>query len=134
MRSDDEVSLLGGDVSDGVVRVGRTVRRALKPSSAAVHAYLQHLEQAGFEHAPRFLGIDDRGREILTYIEGEMGGRPLNPWAATESALKEVAVIQRRLHDCSVDVVLPSGGPRPRPTRSRLRSPDACVRRRLRVG
>jgi hypothetical protein len=31
---------------------------------------------AGFEQAPRFLGIDNRGREVLTYIEGDMDGRP----------------------------------------------------------
>lgn len=104
-----EVPLLGGDVSDGVVRVGRTVRRRPAEGAAAVHAYLLHLERAGFAHAPRFLGFDERGREILTYLDGEMGGRPLAPWAATEDALREIAVIQRRLHDCSAGFVLPDG-------------------------
>lgn len=104
-----EVPLLGGDVSDGVVRVGATVRRHPVAGAAAVHAYLVHLERAGFAHAPRFLGIDHHGREILTFVDGEMGGRPLAPWAVTEDALREIAVIQRRLHDCSADVPLPDG-------------------------
>nr|WP_281387047.1 alpha/beta fold hydrolase [Jiangella mangrovi] len=104
-----EVPLLGGDVSEGVVRVGATVRRHPVEGAAAVHAYLRHLERAGFEHAPRFLGLDDRGREILTFLDGEMGGRPLAPWAVTEDALREIAVIQRRLHDRSADVSLPDG-------------------------
>ncbi|WP_199701125.1 alpha/beta fold hydrolase [Jiangella rhizosphaerae] len=110
-----EIPLLGGDVSDGVVRVGRTVRRHPAPGAAAVHAYLRHLERAGFPYAPRFLGLDDQGREILTYIDGEMGGRPLAPWAVTEEALREIAVIQRRLHDCSAGFVPPDGVSWPAP-------------------
>ena len=71
-----EEPLLGGDVTEGVVRVGNTVRRPVNPQSPAIQAYLDHLEQAGFVAAPRFLGIDARGREVLTFIEGEIGGRP----------------------------------------------------------
>jgi hypothetical protein len=104
-----EVPLIGGDVTDGVVRVGDTVRRTPNEQSAAVHAYLAHLERAGFEAAPRFLGIDARGREVLTYIDGEMAGRPLHRWAAGEDVLIKIAQLQRRLHDCSADFVLPSG-------------------------
>ncbi|WP_205629389.1 alpha/beta fold hydrolase [Jiangella muralis] len=104
-----EVPLLGGDVSDGVVRVGGTVRRHPARGAAAVHAYLLHLEAAGFPYAPRFLGFDQRGREILTFLDGEMGGRPLAPWAVTEEALREIAVIQRRLHDDSARFRLPDG-------------------------
>ena len=33
-----------GDVTEGVVRVGQTVRRPAQPQSAAVADYLQHLE------------------------------------------------------------------------------------------
>lgn len=104
-----EIPLVGGDISDGIVRVGATVRRHPVEGAAAVHAYLRHLEAAGFAYAPRFLGFDDHGREILTYLDGEMGGRPLAPWAAGEDALREIAVIQRRLHDASADVPLPDG-------------------------
>ncbi|WP_116952286.1 alpha/beta fold hydrolase [Jiangella endophytica] len=110
-----EVPLLGGDVSDGVVRVGGTVRRDPVESAAAVHAYLRHLERAGFPYAPRFLGFDERGREILTFVDGEMGGRPLAPWAVTEDALREIAVIQRRLHDASAGFTLPDGVSWPAP-------------------
>jgi aminoglycoside phosphotransferase (APT) family kinase protein len=34
---------------------------------------LPHLEREGFGGAPRALGFDDRGREVLTYIEGDVG-------------------------------------------------------------
>ena len=33
---------------------------------------MQHLEKVQFKYAPRFLGIDKKGREILSYIEGEV--------------------------------------------------------------
>jgi hypothetical protein len=104
-----EVPLVGGDVTDGVVRVGDTVRRTTNEQSAAVHAYLAHLERAGFDASPRFLGIDRRGREVLSYIDGEMAGRPLHRWAVAESVLTKIARLQRRLHDCSADFVLPLG-------------------------
>jgi hypothetical protein len=54
----------------GVVRVGDTVRRPAGPWTPAVHALLDHLHQVGFEGAPRALGVDERGREILTFVPG----------------------------------------------------------------
>lgn len=104
-----EVPLLGGDVSDGIVRRGETVRRPRGPHSDAVEAYLLHLERAGFERAPRFLGVDDDGREVVTYLPGEMGGRPPHAWATDEDVLVQLGEWQRALHDVSRDVVLPDG-------------------------
>ena len=72
MTGEVEVPLAGGDVTAGVVRVGETVRRPTGPHSPLVHAMLEHLERVGFAGAPRYLGQDDRGREMLTYIEGDV--------------------------------------------------------------
>lgn len=55
------------------VRIGDTVRRTSYRWSPAVVDLLQHLEREGFGGAPRALGFDDQGREVLTYIEGEVG-------------------------------------------------------------
>ncbi len=55
------------------VRVGQTVRRTSYSWSPAVLDLLRHLEHEGFAGAPRALGFDDQGREVLTYIEGEVG-------------------------------------------------------------
>lgn len=63
----EEHPLPGGALSE-VVRVGDTVRR---PSSEATRTVLQLLEASGFDAAPRWLGVDERGRDILTYVEGE---------------------------------------------------------------
>src|SRR5688572_17058037 len=66
----EEIPLEGGNVAAGVVRVGDTVRRPVGEWTPAVHALLRHLERVGFDSAPRVLGIDEKGREILSYCEG----------------------------------------------------------------
>lgn len=35
-----------------------------------MHEVLRHLEAVGYPHSPRVLGIDERNREILTYLPG----------------------------------------------------------------
>ena len=93
-----EIPLVGGDMTDGVVRVGRTVRRPVGPHTSAVHAVLRHLEAVGFEGAPRVLGIDARNREVLTYLPGVVSRRPLPGFVTTESTLASLAELQLRYH------------------------------------
>jgi hypothetical protein len=66
-----EVPLGGGATTGCVVRVGDTVRRPAGPASRLMRDVLLRLEKAGFDEAPRWLGLDDRGRDVLTWIEGE---------------------------------------------------------------
>lgn len=68
-RGETEIPLPGGNVG-GAVRVGATVRRPTGPWTPAVHALLDHLNGAGLDSIPEVLGIDDRDREILTYLPG----------------------------------------------------------------
>jgi hypothetical protein len=65
-----EIPLSGGNMSSGIVRVGDTVRRPAGPWTPAVHALLTHLRDAGFDGAPRPLGTDELGREVLAFIPG----------------------------------------------------------------
>jgi hypothetical protein len=93
--------LLEGGVANvgGVVRVGDTVRRPVGPQTLTVHAFLRHLEAVGFDGAPRVLGFDEAGREILTFIPGEVAVPPELPaWAIRDELLVTVARLQRRLH------------------------------------
>jgi hypothetical protein len=96
-----EIELPRGDVTEGVVRVGSTVRRPHQPGSPAVVAYLDHLERVGFAGAPRFLGRDRRGRDVLTFLDGAIAGDPAEPWAAADDLLAGVGALLRRLHDAS---------------------------------
>lgn len=115
-----EVPLLGGDVTEGLVRVGDTVRRAVTRNAPYVHALLDHLEAKGFEGAPRYLGIDAAGREVLTYIDGEVAGRPHPDWMADEARIASVARLVRACDEAAADFVPPPGvhfvtGPPPPP-------------------
>lgn len=107
--SEPEIPLLGGDVTEGVVRVGTTVRRPMGRNAAFVHALLRHLEQVGFEGAPRFLGVDSAGREVLTFVEGEVAGRPHPAWIADEDRLASVGRLLRRYDDAAAGFAAPEG-------------------------
>ena len=69
--SNDEIPLSGG-THGAVVRIGDTVRRQSRPGTKTVHALLRHFEQMGFAGAPRPLGFDQQGREILSFIPGDV--------------------------------------------------------------
>lgn len=90
-----EQPLEGGNVTPGVVRVGDTVRRPIRPFTSAVHALLRHLELVGFEGAPRVLGIDEQGREVLSFIPGKPGWPidDLSPLRSDEGLLRAAGLI-----------------------------------------
>jgi hypothetical protein len=97
-----EVVLPGGITNAGrVTRVGATVRRPDRANAAATRALLDHLERAGFDGAPRHRGRDDHGREVLTYVDGEVPIEPTPAWALTDPALVSVAELLRRFHDAA---------------------------------
>ena len=102
-----EIPLAGGDVTEGVVRVGDTVRRPVGLHSPLVHALLAHLESVGFAGAPRFLGVDEAGREVLSYIDGEVAGRPRPPWIANETRLTSVGRLVRAYDDAAASFTPP---------------------------
>lgn len=53
------------------MRVGDTVRRPPGPDPQLARDVLLRLERAGFRAAPHWLGVDDEGREIVGWIDGE---------------------------------------------------------------
>jgi serine/threonine protein kinase len=98
-KREPEVTLAGGLANHGqVVRVGDTVRRPQRPTSPATHALLRHLADVGFDGAPRFLGMDEQGREILSYVPGTAITSPCPAWALTDEALVSVADLLRDYH------------------------------------
>jgi Ser/Thr protein kinase RdoA (MazF antagonist) len=106
----DEELLDGGNLNQ-VVRVGDTVRRATGVWTPAVHALLEHLRERGFHACPRVHGIDERGREILSYLPGETVGsqKPWPVWTRSEQTLMDVADWLRRYHRAVADFVQPPG-------------------------
>ena len=106
--ADVEVPLRGGRSTPGVVRVGATVRRPLKPDAARVHALLRHFERHGFDGAPRFCGLDAQGRAILSFIAGF--APPHNGFRLEDSGVQAGARLLRRVHDLTAGTRFARGG------------------------
>ncbi|GAA0720529.1 phosphotransferase [Dactylosporangium roseum] len=104
-----EEALRGGNTA-GAVRIGAVVHKLASPWTPTVHALLRHLEEAGVDGAPRALGFDDQGREMITYLPGEtIGGRlPWPAWAFADSTLVQVGRWLRRVHDATADFLPPA--------------------------
>lgn len=105
----NEIPLRGGDVNVGehvVVRVGDTVRRRQSDRAPAVHALLRHFESVGFDGAPRFVGVDERGREVLSFVEGTPGLRPV---PAADDVVAGIGALLRKMHDAQEGFALPAG-------------------------
>ncbi|MEN6315342.1 MAG: aminoglycoside phosphotransferase family protein [Clostridiaceae bacterium] len=87
-----------------VFKVGDTVRRTVK-CDPILHVYLQYLEKAGMPGVPRFLGLDEQGREILSYLPGKTQEKDKligHPCMLSDDTLADVARLMRKLHDLSV--------------------------------
>jgi aminoglycoside phosphotransferase (APT) family kinase protein len=97
-----EVPLVGGRVTTGVVRVENTVRRPPTANSDFVRRLLNHLAAKDFEGAPSSLGTDERGRDILAFIDGEV---PTELTHHDDKTLCAAASLIRRFHDLSADLV-----------------------------
>jgi aminoglycoside phosphotransferase (APT) family kinase protein len=95
---ENEVPLSGGRITPGVVRVGRTVRRPAPASSSFVAELLGDLQRAGFTGAPRHLGVDAAGREVLSYIPGWVPAR-FQRW--TDSQVAAAGSLLRSFHDAT---------------------------------
>jgi hypothetical protein len=98
-----EIPLVGGDVNV-VVRVDGTVRRP--PEPPGVVALLQWYEQVGFDGAPRYLGIDNQGREMLTFVEGEPAFAPV---PSSDEVVSAIGQLLRHAHDAQAGFVPPNG-------------------------
>lgn len=80
---------------------------------------LVHLERAEFVAAPRWLGFDDQGRDLLSWIAGETFtergqmhpyiGDPPTRIAFTDEQIASVLRLLRRYHDTFADDVICHG-------------------------
>lgn len=99
----DEHELTGGNTAGSVVRVGNTVRKPWTDNTPVVHSYLAALRSRHVD-APRLLGRDEDGRQIVEFVEGTiaLSQRPLDI-----DALRRVGRMIRRIHDASESIPIP---------------------------
>jgi Phosphotransferase enzyme family len=94
-----EEALRGGAVAE-VFRVGDTVRRTPPPNAAFVERLLRHFERYGWPGAPRFLGVDERGRQVLDFVAGYVAWEPDQPAEVRSAAsVARAARLVREFHD-----------------------------------
>lgn len=87
--------LTGGRLTPGVVRSGDTVRR---PASPFVAQLLRLLEERGLDTVPRYLGKDDEGRGIFTYLDGWVPPK-FQRW--TDTQIAAAGRLLRDFHDAT---------------------------------
>ncbi len=96
-------------MTTGIIRRGDRIWRPLGPWSPAVHEFLRHLAEAGFDSAPRVLAVE-ADCEVLTYLDGEVAADPhwhpghghrLPAYTRSAGALTATARLLRRLHDAA---------------------------------
>ncbi|MGW6282774.1 phosphotransferase [Kribbella sp. NPDC055071] len=93
------IPLTGGRITKGIVRVGETVRRPVSAASSAFSGrLLRLLEDQGFGGAPRYLGQDDAGRDILSFIDGWVPAK-FQRW--TDDQVAGVGTLLRAFHDAT---------------------------------
>ena len=97
MDTEDEQPLEGGNATEGVVRVGDTVRKPWGPTTPAVHELMRTVAGAGVD-VPEPRGRDARGRQILEFVPGTPA---LEAPPLTLCELARVGRLIRSIHDAS---------------------------------
>src|SRR3954467_3569614 len=90
----------GGSMTP-VVRVGGPGRRAAGPWTPTIHALLRHIRASGFELAPEPLGLDERGREIVSFPPGPRPTYPPPGFVLSDGTLTTAARTLRAYHDAT---------------------------------
>jgi len=101
--------LLPGGFVNRVVRVGDTVRRNPGDRAEFVHELLRHFEARGWAGAPRLLGVDGQGREIVTFVDGYVAWRSPTDGVDSTGSLTAVARLVRQFHDLTAGTPLAGG-------------------------
>jgi hypothetical protein len=78
------------------------VRRAAGPWTDTIHALLRHVRARGVHEVPEPLGRDEDGREVLSFVSGDVHHYPLPAWMWDDAVLVAAARLLRRYHDATV--------------------------------
>lgn len=107
LDSEKEEILEGGRYTAGVVRIGDTVRRPSSPASSFTRVLLNHLEDVGFDGAPKYIGIDEKDRDILSFLPGWV---PAKFQEFTDDQIQAAGTLLRRFHAATLGSKLVNDG------------------------
>jgi hypothetical protein len=103
--ADVEHELTGGNTT-AVVRVGDTVHREAGPWTPTIQLLLAHVRSAGMTEVPEPLGLDSQGREVVSFLPGDVPGWPAPEWLWSERVLADAGRLLRRFHDATAGFAL----------------------------
>jgi Phosphotransferase enzyme family len=92
--------LTGGNMA-GAVRVGDSVHRDAGPWTATIHRLLRHLHAHGVVWVPQPIGLDEDGREIVSYLPGTVPQDPMPEWVWADAVLGAAAERLAAVHDAT---------------------------------
>ncbi|MFV0394780.1 MAG: aminoglycoside phosphotransferase family protein [Coprobacillaceae bacterium] len=98
-----EKELTGGNMST-VTTDGENVYKDIKEQSKTIHRLLQHLESNGFNKCPKSLGFDAKGRERLSFVDGDtIDDYPLyKNIELKKETIKEAALLLKEFHNATI--------------------------------
>jgi predicted transcriptional regulator len=102
-----EEPLLGGLEPGRVVKVGDTVRLPAGAWTATLQALLRHLRANGFP-APEPLGLDEQGREVVSFLPGRASNWPWPPALIAASGARQIGEMLKAYHLAAADFAPPS--------------------------
>lgn len=92
-----EIPLSGGNASEGVVRIGDTVRKPWLTSTPLVARFTEALRAAGID-VPAHRGRDEQGRQIIEHVPGTLA---MDLGKLDEDRLRRVGALVRAVHEAS---------------------------------
>jgi hypothetical protein len=95
-----EEEILTGGHMNTVVRIGDTVRRSTGAWTSTIQRLLCYARERGVSWAPVPLGYDEVGREVLSFIAGDVP-HEMPEWVWSSVALTDTARALRQWHDAT---------------------------------
>jgi hypothetical protein len=100
---------LEGGFMNTVVRRGGTVRRTAGPWTDTTQRLLRHVRSRGVTWVPEPLGMDEEGREIAGFIEGDVYAGAVPEWLWADEVMLDAVRRLRQYHDATVDFIASQG-------------------------
>jgi hypothetical protein len=94
-------------IDPGVTRASSLSSVSVKGPRAFAHRLLDFFAERGWAGAPQFLGTDELGREVLSYLDGHVAWEAEQPPdVRSERSLTRIAGLVREFHDLTAGSTL----------------------------
>jgi tRNA A-37 threonylcarbamoyl transferase component Bud32 len=106
-KQDDGILTGGWGQDNPPEKIGNTVHREMGKNSDYVHQVLAFLKKQGYTFAPDYIGTDERGREIIEFIDGYTPhGQEVPKATWSLETMTEIFQQIRKLHDLTAGTEL----------------------------